>query len=72
MYQVIMDGVTSPSMSGAADPEEFNALLYSATVPKGTHNVTVVNAEDKFLDIDSVSSPDTHLYLMTEWELPLC
>ncbi|RXW14332.1 hypothetical protein EST38_g11525 [Candolleomyces aberdarensis] len=53
LYQVTLDGTTSPDVTGAGD--QFQASLYSATVQKGMHTVTMVNRENKFLDIDFVS-----------------
>jgi hypothetical protein len=53
LYQVTLDGTTSPEVTGAGD--QFQTSLYSATVQKGMHTVTMVNRENKFLDIDFVS-----------------
>lgn len=55
LYQVILDGVSSPPISGSVAIEQFRAILYTAKREKGLHNVTLENLEDKFLDVDMVS-----------------
>ncbi|KAJ2917029.1 hypothetical protein MD484_g3407, partial [Candolleomyces efflorescens] len=54
-YQASLDGVSSPAASGSADPGQFKTSLYSSTVQKGFHNVTLSNMEARFLDVDFVS-----------------
>ncbi|TFK17074.1 hypothetical protein FA15DRAFT_605781 [Coprinopsis marcescibilis] len=54
-YQVTVDGSTVLSQSGRADPFEFNATLYSATLTKGFHRVQLRNTDNSFRDIDYVS-----------------
>ena len=53
LYQVTLDGTTSSEVTGAG--ELFQTPLYSPTVQKGMHTVTMVNRETAFLDIDFVS-----------------
>lgn len=49
-----MDGVASPEASGQAEPGRFNETLFTRTTTLGWHNVTMINLEDLYLDIDSV------------------
>ncbi|TEB30395.1 hypothetical protein FA13DRAFT_1792393 [Coprinellus micaceus] len=54
-YQVSLDGVVAPVATGQADPARFNETLYTAKTTLGVHNLTMINLEDLYLDIDSVS-----------------
>ena len=56
LYQATLDSMMSEGTgipNGLSD--QFQTPLFSQTVQKGTHNVTIMNKEDKFLDIDFVS-----------------
>ncbi|KAJ3535940.1 hypothetical protein NMY22_g6258 [Coprinellus aureogranulatus] len=54
-YQVSLDGVMSAMQSGDATPDVFNSTLYTGSASKGLHNVTLINRENRFLDVDMVS-----------------
>lgn len=73
LYQVSLDGVNSPAVSGSATPDEFKATLYNAKTGKGLHNVTLVNREAKFLDVDMISwvasvGQDNEQLIVNTWQ----
>ena len=49
-----LDGVVAPVATGQADPARFNETLYTVKTSLGMHNLTMINLEDLYLDIDSV------------------
>ncbi|KAF9526515.1 hypothetical protein CPB83DRAFT_857656 [Crepidotus variabilis] len=53
-YHVQLDNTTFPSVSGAATTERFNYTLFSSKLDQGLHNVTLMNDENAFLDVDYV------------------
>lgn len=55
LYQVTLDGNTSPEVTGAG-ADQFQVQLYTANASRGMHTVTMINKENKFLDIDFVST----------------
>lgn len=55
-YQVTLDGARGPVQTGDSTPDQFNVTLYTASVDKGLHNVSLINLQDHYLDVDTVSS----------------
>ncbi|EAU90104.2 hypothetical protein CC1G_08377 [Coprinopsis cinerea okayama7 len=57
-YQVSVDGLEYPEGNGrtAQGEDQFNATLFEVEgLPQGVHDVTLVNREDAWLDVDTVS-----------------
>lgn len=55
-YNVTIDNFNTTSASGASDTEQFQQLLYtSGDLDSGFHNMTILNVDGNFLDVDYVS-----------------
>lgn len=55
-YNVTVDKSTPTTASGASDTETFQQLLYSSgDLRPDFHNLTLLNVDGKFLDVDYVS-----------------
>ncbi|KAF9462290.1 hypothetical protein BDZ94DRAFT_1261530 [Collybia nuda] len=74
MYQVRLDGeLQSPIDNGSTTKEIFQVSLYSVGgLTQGLHTVSLINLEEKFLDIDFITwettisnNPDEKLYVDT-------
>jgi len=53
LYTAQMDGNVSPAMNGSSS-NSFNQILFGVELNLGLHNLTVINEENKFIDIDYV------------------
>ncbi|TFK21937.1 hypothetical protein FA15DRAFT_715211 [Coprinopsis marcescibilis] len=56
LFQVTVDGTEFPPESGLpSGPDQFNATLFSLSLPRGFHTVQLRNSENTYRDIDYVS-----------------
>jgi len=53
-YTIKLDNHVFPTFNGSSDAPLFNQTLFNATLNDGLHTVTLINAEDKGLDVDYV------------------
>lgn len=54
-YQVQVDNQQFPAGNGVASPDAFNQTLFSTSLQKGVHTVTLTNGANTYLDVDYIS-----------------
>jgi len=54
-YQGYLDGTASPIQDGSGSAKD-QFPLFTARSTLGKHNVTIINLEDKYFDVDFVSA----------------
>lgn len=54
-YDATVDHSGSLPFNGKANPDQFNATLFTSSMNLGVHNLTITNGDDTFFDVDYVS-----------------